>query len=491
MAKNKMWTMRIESEVLEAEVDTLGSNVRNHTERLDEIDTLLDVVTKEVRQYIFEEIIKSDDIEMAAGVIITSGSKVQPEGYIQLNGQALNRVTYSALFEAIGENFGEGNGTTTFNVPKVDIEQMVSTNGSFIYSASEDREVHKHDPTSLEAVGKYKGHTLPVRRIVKKDSNLYSCSDDTQIHKIDAATMTELIIYRDFTLPVSSMSVGHDGNLYAGGFDKIIHKIDSTTMTKLDSYNFGKVIRDIKCDPDNDFMFVCGEDEIHKIDIINMVKVAGVQSNRIRICCLAVSNKFLFSGSHDTNIIKHDINDLSPLEIYQDHDSKVVSMTFGGDGNLYSVDPTIVKKIEVNLMKTIDSYDFKTYGNLSIILAADATVASAAITLSVAAATAASTADVLLQAAVVAAGTAAATDAAGSAAKAKEAGTLPFIPPDLSGGIGITWGIDLIVGSTNTSLHRADADSLVTKKVYLGHNRVVTDILYPVLIYDYYKYMKV
>lgn len=33
------------------------------------------------------------------------------------DGQAVNRVTYSALFEIIGTNFGEGDGVTTFNLP--------------------------------------------------------------------------------------------------------------------------------------------------------------------------------------------------------------------------------------------------------------------------------------------------------------------------------------------------------------------------------------
>jgi WD40 repeat protein len=279
--------------------------------------------------------------------------------------------------------------------------------------------------------------------------------------------------------------------LYAGGFDQFVHKIDATTMTKLDSYDFGKVIRDIKSDNDAAFIYICGEDEIHKVDIISMLKVADIVSNRIRICCLAVSSKYVFSGSHDTNIIKHNISVLSPVAIFQGHTDKVVSMTFGGDGNLYSADNSIINKLDINNMISIDSYNFKTFGNLNQILAADATVAAAAMALSVAAAAAAVAVDVVLQAAIVAAGTAAATAAAGSAALATANGTLPFIAPDLSGGIGIAWGIDLIVGSTNTSLHRADSESLVTKKVYLGHNRIVTDICYPIKIYDYYRYMKI
>lgn len=40
-----------------------------------------------------------------------------PSGYLYCNGQAVSRTTYAALFAVIGESFGEGNNSTTFNVP--------------------------------------------------------------------------------------------------------------------------------------------------------------------------------------------------------------------------------------------------------------------------------------------------------------------------------------------------------------------------------------
>ena len=39
------------------------------------------------------------------------------DNWFLCDGQAINRVTYSALFEIIGTNFGEGDGVTTFNLP--------------------------------------------------------------------------------------------------------------------------------------------------------------------------------------------------------------------------------------------------------------------------------------------------------------------------------------------------------------------------------------
>lgn len=51
------------------------------------------------------------------GSIIPFGSSTIPSGYLLCNGQAVSRTTYSELFAAIGTAFGEGDGSTTFNVP--------------------------------------------------------------------------------------------------------------------------------------------------------------------------------------------------------------------------------------------------------------------------------------------------------------------------------------------------------------------------------------
>lgn len=50
------------------------------------------------------------DVKLHAGATI-------PEGYILCDGQALDRVTYIDLFDAINTIYGAGDGSTTFNVP--------------------------------------------------------------------------------------------------------------------------------------------------------------------------------------------------------------------------------------------------------------------------------------------------------------------------------------------------------------------------------------
>lgn len=51
------------------------------------------------------------------GLILPYGGATAPYGFVLCNGGALSRTTYAALFAVIGTTFGEGNGSTTFNVP--------------------------------------------------------------------------------------------------------------------------------------------------------------------------------------------------------------------------------------------------------------------------------------------------------------------------------------------------------------------------------------
>jgi len=51
------------------------------------------------------------------GSIIMWAITTPPEGYLECNGQAVNRTTYSALFNILQTTYGAGDGSTTFNLP--------------------------------------------------------------------------------------------------------------------------------------------------------------------------------------------------------------------------------------------------------------------------------------------------------------------------------------------------------------------------------------
>lgn len=51
------------------------------------------------------------------GVISAFGGTSAPTEWLLCDGAAVSRTTYAALFAVIGENFGQGDNSTTFNVP--------------------------------------------------------------------------------------------------------------------------------------------------------------------------------------------------------------------------------------------------------------------------------------------------------------------------------------------------------------------------------------
>ena len=57
------------------------------------------------------------DIANFVGSIWHFATENPPAGFLECNGIAVSRTTYSRLFARIGTRFGAGNGTTTFNLP--------------------------------------------------------------------------------------------------------------------------------------------------------------------------------------------------------------------------------------------------------------------------------------------------------------------------------------------------------------------------------------
>jgi len=53
------------------------------------------------------------------GTVMMWGATTVPIGWLNCDGQAVNRITYSDLFSVIGTTWGVGDGSTTFNVPNL------------------------------------------------------------------------------------------------------------------------------------------------------------------------------------------------------------------------------------------------------------------------------------------------------------------------------------------------------------------------------------
>lgn len=74
----------------------------------------------------FREKLKNDSKDfMPIGSIIPYTGNTIPDNYLLCDGSEISRSQYSGLFDVIGTSFGEGDGSTTFNLPKLDGKTLI------------------------------------------------------------------------------------------------------------------------------------------------------------------------------------------------------------------------------------------------------------------------------------------------------------------------------------------------------------------------------
>lgn len=87
-----------------------------------------------------------------------------PDGWLKCNGRAVSRTIYADLFAAIGTSFGDGDGSTTFNLPDFRGEFLRGwddgrgvDSGRALGSAQGDSfKSHNHDGVLQETSGKHR-----------------------------------------------------------------------------------------------------------------------------------------------------------------------------------------------------------------------------------------------------------------------------------------------------------------------------------------------
>lgn len=70
-------------------------------------------------------------VSEAVGNVSFSPDGVIPEGYLSASGQTVSRTTYAALFQRYSTKFGDGDGSTTFQLPNINGRLLIGsgTNG--------------------------------------------------------------------------------------------------------------------------------------------------------------------------------------------------------------------------------------------------------------------------------------------------------------------------------------------------------------------------
>jgi microcystin-dependent protein len=65
---------------------------------------------------------EAGNVYVPPGAVMPFAMNTAPTGWLKCNGAAVSRTTYARLFAVIGTTFGNGNGSTTFNLPELRAE---------------------------------------------------------------------------------------------------------------------------------------------------------------------------------------------------------------------------------------------------------------------------------------------------------------------------------------------------------------------------------
>jgi microcystin-dependent protein len=107
-----------------------------------------------------------------------------PSGWLECNGQAVSRTTYSNLFNAIGILHGSGDGSTTFNVPNLEDENRfirAASNALSVGTKQEDAlKSHTHTFAGITITTNTTGNTNTGAKYAQDAALVTGATGDTE-----------------------------------------------------------------------------------------------------------------------------------------------------------------------------------------------------------------------------------------------------------------------------------------------------------------------
>ena len=94
---------------------------------------------------------------MPIGSIIPYAGSTVPAGYLECDGTAVSRTDYAELFSVIGTTYGNGDGSTTFNLPDMGGRVPMGVSVNHILGSMGGEETHALEESEIPA----HSHTVP------------------------------------------------------------------------------------------------------------------------------------------------------------------------------------------------------------------------------------------------------------------------------------------------------------------------------------------
>lgn len=125
------------------------------------------------------------------GTVIDYAGSTAPDGWIICDGRAVSRTDFAALFAVVGTTFGNGDGSTTFNVP--DLRGRVVAGLDNMGGAAASRLGSSGLGTSATSVGASGGtqtHTLTTAQMPSHSHSASTSSSGAHTHTVSNVWIT-------------------------------------------------------------------------------------------------------------------------------------------------------------------------------------------------------------------------------------------------------------------------------------------------------------
>ena len=126
----------------------------------------LDGVTSDLQTQLDAKLNSAGAFTVATGMILpfSAAAGSIPTGYLNCDGAAVSRSTYSTLFALIATTYGSGNGSTTFNVPNLSGRLPIGKSGSYALASTGGGTTSSFTPSGSVSVT-VNNHTLTQSQI--------------------------------------------------------------------------------------------------------------------------------------------------------------------------------------------------------------------------------------------------------------------------------------------------------------------------------------